>query len=165
MRCSILSLKIKSSLCNKEIESTWKLKFRDNPASPSLCIPTSVLNIELSPITNSNRLRMRKAECWFRIDYTSKKSSSETAVPAAGWMSTTIAPSLLTRFISVFTLFMFCLYRTPAELLLVSLASLRPIQSTWSKGPSTLFWHDTNESYVNCWYFDNVVVKLYSTYT
>ena len=45
----------------------------------------------LVPSTDSNRLRTRKAECRSRTDYAPKNFSCETAVPAAGRISTTIA--------------------------------------------------------------------------
>ena len=51
----------------------------------------------LVPSTNSNRLRTRKAEGRSRTDYAPKESLSEIAVPAAGWISTTIALILLTN--------------------------------------------------------------------
>ena len=47
--------------------------------------------------TESNRLRTRKLKCRFRTDYAPQEFSIETAAPAVGRLSTTIAQILLKR--------------------------------------------------------------------
>ena len=61
----------------------------------------------------------------------------------------------LTCFISVFTLFLFCLYQMPAKVLLVlsgyfhfTHVALTSLPSSWSKDQSTQIWHHTNGSCV-----------------
>ena len=57
----------------------------------------------LVPSTDLNQLRTRKNKCRPQTDYAPKKCSSETAAPAAGRISTTIAQILLIRpFLSFF---------------------------------------------------------------
>ena len=60
-------------------------------------VKTTAKITNLVPSTDSNRLRTRKAEWRPRTDYTPKKSLSDTAVPAAGRISTTIALILLIK--------------------------------------------------------------------